>query len=316
MRKPYRYATLDVFTDTPFGGNPLAVFPDATDLPDRAMQAIAREFNYSETTFVLPPSDRAHTARVRIFTPMKELPFAGHPNVGTATHLARLGRVHGHAITGDRLVFEEEAGLVALAIERKAGEAVGAMLTAPQPPSVGAELPAALAAACLSLPEAAVTTERHHPVIASVGLPFLMIELRDRAALEGARADLPAVEAAARHLALAPTHLSPHLYTRRGPDTGGAGSVDIRARMFAPFDGVPEDPATGSANAALTGFLAALAPERDLDLSLRIAQGVEMGRPSRLLGRAVKRAGTVERVEIGGRCVPMMTGEIAVESEE
>ncbi|HZS85441.1 MAG TPA: PhzF family phenazine biosynthesis protein [Stellaceae bacterium] len=314
MRRTYRYATLDVFTETPFGGNPLAVFPDARGLATAQMQALAAEFNYSETTFVLPPAAPDHTAQVRIFTPRWELPFAGHPNVGTAVCLARLGAVHGRQVAGDTLLFEEGAGLVAVAVERAAGEAVGATLTAPAPLSIGGEVPVETVAAALSLPAEAILTRRHPPVFASVGLPFLMIELADRAALERAKANVAAIAEATERYGAGAARLSLHLYTRRGADTGSEGSVDLRARMFSPLGGVPEDPATGSANAALTGFLAALAPEPDLDYSVRIAQGVEMGRPSRLLGRARKRGGTVERVEIGGRCVPMMAGEVTLEA--
>ncbi len=314
MRKTYRYATVDVFTETPFGGNPLAVFPDGRGLTTAQMQALAAEFNYSESTFVLPPASPENTAQVRIFTPKSELPFAGHPNVGTAVHVARLGTVHGRKIAGDRLLFEEGAGLVAIDLEYAAGEAVGAMLTAPQPLSRGAEVPVDAVAACLSLPPDAILIERHRPVFASVGLPFLMVELRDRAALARARANVAAFAEAAERSGSGTLRLSLHLYTRHGEDTGLTASVDIRARMFAPLGGVPEDPATGSANAALTGFLASLAPERDLDLTLRIAQGVEMGRPSRLLGKARKSGGEVVRVQIGGRCVAMMEGSITLDA--
>jgi trans-2,3-dihydro-3-hydroxyanthranilate isomerase len=312
MPRTYRYATLDVFTEVPFGGNPLAVLPDARGLETAEMQAIALEFGYSETTFVLPPADPRHTAQVRIFTPKWELPFAGHPNVGTAVQLARLGSVHGRKIDGDTLLFEEKAGIVAVAIERSGGEAVGATLVAPEPLSVGAEVPVEAIAASISLAEDAIVTTRHLPRFASVGLGFLMVELADRQTLERAKANIAALTEATERYGSGAARLSLHLYTRQGADTGRGASVDVRARMFSPLGGVPEDPATGSANAALTGFLASLARERDLDFTLRIAQGVEMGRPSRLLGHAQKRGGKIQRVEIGGRCVPMMSGEITL----
>src|SRR5213592_999276 len=135
--KAYAFVTVDVFTDRRFGGNPLAVFPDARGMSDADMQSLAAEFNLSETTFVLPPDDPAHTARVRIFNRTAEMPFAGHPNVGTAFVLAGMGRDR-----GGLLVFEEQAGLVEVQVERDAtGSVIGAAIAAPQPLSVGAELP-------------------------------------------------------------------------------------------------------------------------------------------------------------------------------
>src|SRR5215469_14990122 len=164
MPRTYRYATLDVV-------------PDARGLETAEMQAIALEFGYSETTFVLPPADPGHTAQVRIFTPKWELPFAGHPNVGTAVQLARLGTVHDRKIEGDTLLFEEKAGLVAVTVERTGGAAVGATLVAPEPLSIGAEVPVEAVAASISLPKDAILTVRHQPRFASVGLGFLMVEL-------------------------------------------------------------------------------------------------------------------------------------------
>ncbi len=164
-----RYITVDVFTDRAFGGNPLAVVLDAGGLSTAQMQAIATEFNYSETTFVLPPQDSAHDAQVRIFTVRSEIPFAGHPNVGTAFVLATQA-----AKPPARLQFEEKAGLVPIEILTGEGGVVGAELTAPQPLKRSTQLSAERAAACLSLSAADVKTDRHSPQIASVGLPFLM----------------------------------------------------------------------------------------------------------------------------------------------
>src|SRR5215469_8011252 len=138
MKVPFE--TVDVFTDRAFGGNPLAVLTDARGLETGQMQSIAAEFNLAETTFVLPPKDPAHTAEVRIFTPKAEIPFAGHPNVGTAFVLARAGESYGRKIGGDRLVFEEKAGLVPLALDRQSSEVVGARLAAPQRLMLGDEL--------------------------------------------------------------------------------------------------------------------------------------------------------------------------------
>src|SRR6266436_9030970 len=163
-----RYITVDVFTDRAFGGNPLAVVLDAGGLSTAQMQAIASEFNFSETTFVLPPADPAHDAQVRIFTVNREIPFAGHPNVGTAFALATQADK-----PPARLLFEEKAGLVPVEILTEQGRVVGAELTAPQPLKRLTKMSAEQAASCLSLSASDVKTDRHQPQIASVGLPFL-----------------------------------------------------------------------------------------------------------------------------------------------
>jgi trans-2,3-dihydro-3-hydroxyanthranilate isomerase len=298
----FEFVTVDVFTDRRFGGNPLAVLPNAEGLTAAQMQAIASEFNLSETTFVLPPQDLAHTAEVRIFTPKAELPFAGHPNVGTAFVVARHGSVYGR-IVGDPLVFEEKAGLVPVEALQDGGAIVGARLTAPQPLSRGADVAADIIAAACSLDVGDIETRHHAPCIASCGTRFMFAELKTRHALGGAQ---PRPDIFARHFPIDGT-TGIHLYLRDGAD-----GIDIRARMFAPSHGVPEDPATGSANVALVGLLASLRPERDLSLDIRIAQGVEMGRPSLLEASAEKSGGVVTETRIGGRCVPVMSGTIEV----
>jgi trans-2,3-dihydro-3-hydroxyanthranilate isomerase len=299
----YRYYTCDVFTERRFGGNQLAVLPEAAGLSGEQMQRIAREFNYSETTFVLPPGDPAHTRRVRIFTPGAEIPFAGHPNVGTAFVLAAIGALP----AGDgmlQVVFEEAAGLVPVAIRYDQGHPVYGELTAPQALTLGAMPPVGAVAASLGLSADAVVTGTHPPRVASAGLPFLLVELRDRTALAEARVRHDE-HAALMHLCGGEGLL---LYTR----DSGAPDVDLRARMYAPLHGVAEDPATGSANLALAGLLAACAPEAAGSFAWRIAQGVEMGRASLLEASAIKRAGAVETVRIGGRSVLVCDGWIEV----
>jgi trans-2,3-dihydro-3-hydroxyanthranilate isomerase len=298
------FVTVDVFTSDRFSGNPLAVVLDAQGLTTAQMQTIAAEFNLAETTFVLPPKDGAHTAEVRIFTPRYEMPFAGHPNVGTAFVLARTGSSHGRPIAGDRVMFEEKAGLVPISLLRDGGTVVGARLASPQPLTVGAEIPVELIASACSLSADDVETSNHRPCIASCGAAFILAELKTVAAL--ARA-LPRGDVFRQEVAQHPA-TSILLYTQ--VDEGG---IDIRARMFAPHHGIPEDPATGSANVALIGLLAKLRPEADLELSKRIAQGVEMGRPSLLEAQAEKRGGVVVATYIGGRCVPVMSGTIEVD---
>jgi trans-2,3-dihydro-3-hydroxyanthranilate isomerase len=294
------FITVDVFTERRFGGNPLAVLPNASGVITGQMQAIAAEFNLAETTFVLPPQDPKHTAEVRIFTPRAELPFAGHPNVGTAFVIANEGTSFGRPV-GDPLLFEEKAGLVRLDLLKQGNASVGARLTAPQPLQRGDSIAPDIVAAACSLALADIETANHAPCIASCGLAMGFAEVKSRAALARSR---PRADVFAEHLT-ADRVTGLLLYVR-----DGSGGFDYQARMFGPLYGVPEDPATGSANVALVGLLAGLRSERDLTLNLRIAQGVDMGRPSVLEAAAEKRDGKVTSLSIGGRCVPVMRGTI------
>ena len=297
----YRYYICDVFTETRFGGNQLAVLPKANGLSDRQMQQITREFNFSESAFVFPAKAR-HTRQVRIFTPAAEIPFAGHPNVGTAFVLAAAGEF-GEINSSLAVTFEEEAGLVSVAIRADQGKVVSCELTAPQSVSLGKTVPAELVASAVLLDREDIVTDTHHPQICSVGLPFVFTELRDRAALERARINMSGFDAL-RDLGVNPQL---HLYTQV------SDGFDIRARMFAPLSGVPEDPATGSASCALAGLLAHYKKEPSGSFNWRIAQGVEMGRPSTLLARAEKADGTVQATWVGGACVMVSEGFIQVD---
>lgn len=298
-----QFETVDVFTADQFSGNPLAVVLNAEGQSTAQMQAIAAEFNLAETTFVLPPKDAAHTAEVRIFTPRSEMPFAGHPNIGTAFVLARAGTSYGRAVSRDRVVFEEKAGLVPIEILRDGAIVTGARLASPQPFNVGAEIAVELIAAACGLSADDIETSHHSPVIASCGAAFILAELKSIAALKSAIAH---ADVFGSEIAKLPV-TSIMIYTQINEPL-----LDIRARMFAPHHGIPEDPATGSANVALIGLLAQLRPEPTLTLSKRIAQGVEMGRPSLLNATAEKQHGIVTATCIGGRCVPVMTGFIAM----
>jgi trans-2,3-dihydro-3-hydroxyanthranilate isomerase len=303
---PRRFVTVDVFTTTPFSGNPLAVVLDAEGLSTAQMQAIAREFNYVETTFILPPVDAAHTARVRIFTPNQELPFAGHPNVGSAFVLARQGEAFGRTIV-DEVTFEEEAGLVPVKVLREQREVVGAELTAPEPFRRGMVIDPVLVAAAISLPLADVSTDRHGPVVASVGLSFVIAELHSRDALRRIQPDPAALAEVFKRAGV--TGL--HVYTfDKGPDGALVEICDLSARMVFRVPMVVEDPATGSANCALVALLAQLAPEPDATLELKVLQGLDMGRPSLLNTRAHKQRGIVGTVHVGGRCVEVMRGKL------
>ena len=291
------YVTMDVFTEHVFGGNPLAVVLNGAGLTAQQMQAIATEFNYSETTFVLPPRDPAHSAHVRIFTARTEVPFAGHPNVGTAVALARELAARGTAV-GDRFVFEEAAGLIPIRLLRSGDRVVGARLTAPKELTVGATVSDRDAAQCVSLSESEVTTRHHPPQVLSVGLPFLVVEVTSRDALRRTRPSW-----AAHERVLPPIGTDGVLAYFREPE-----ATHLHARVFAPLDATIEDPATGSAAAATIARLAGLRPATDEDLEWRIDQGVDMGRPSLMGGCTEKRGGVVKAVHIAGNAVQVMHG--------
>jgi trans-2,3-dihydro-3-hydroxyanthranilate isomerase len=299
----YSFVTVDVFTDRRFGGNPLAVFPDAGGLSDGDMQSLAAEFNLSETTFVVPPDDPSNTARVRIFNRTSEMPFAGHPNVGTGWVLAGLGR--------DRdgvLRFEEIAGLVEIRVERDgaASQPRAVTIAAPQPLSLGAEMPVDLLAGCVGLDASDVVVAAHRPVVASVGNSFVVAEVK-AAALSRAAPDISRFRSAVEAFpTLGPRRLPLYLYAHDGQS---AGATRLRARMFSPLSGTIEDAATGSAATPLAALLLSLS--KDSERRYDIVQGVEMGRPS-LLACSARRTADGIRASVGGGCVPVLKGEISL----
>jgi trans-2,3-dihydro-3-hydroxyanthranilate isomerase len=288
--REYRYFTCDVFTDRVFGGNPLAVLVDAQGLADAEMQAIAREFNFSETTFVSPAADPRHTARVRIFTPGGELPFAGHPTVGTAFVLASTGMADGD------LVLEEGVGPVPVRIERAAdGHVVRCTLTAARLPERGPTPPEPAAlAAMLGLAEADLAGPGE---CWSCGVDFLVIPLASTDALTKARLDLP------RWRSALDRYVTQKVYPIAQVDDS-----TWRARMFAPGVGVAEDPATGSAAAALAGWLAGGSGLSSGTLNWEIRQGEEVGRPSRIFLAADIERGAPTAVRVGGASVMFCEG--------
>ncbi|AHG46794.1 phenazine antibiotic biosynthesis-like protein [Rhizobium leguminosarum bv. trifolii CB782] len=302
------YVTLDVFTSTRFEGNPLAVISDARGLSDAAMQRIATEFNYSEVTFVLPPEDPENSARVRIFTPTMEIPFAGHPNVGTAYVLGQQAEIFGKPV-GEKLRFEEEAGIVEVSLKRSGGKVAATAIRAPQPLAIGDAIAEETIARCIGLEPGAVVKTSHVPVFASVGLNFAIAELSGLEALAAARPNLAGFQAAAGRQTTSGHDFSLFLYVRTPEDPW-----EVRARMFAPLDNVPEDPATGSASAALGAYLVSLAPDSDMDVRITIEQGVEMGRRSIIALDVAKSGGIVTDVVISGSCVSVMRGEIILQA--
>jgi trans-2,3-dihydro-3-hydroxyanthranilate isomerase len=277
-----QYHVYDVFTDTPFGGNQLAVFPDAADLPEDKLQSIAAEFNFSEVTFVYPPKNPAHTAQVRIFTPTSEVDFAGHPTIGTLIALSDLGY-------NSPMILELGVGPITGEVTQ-----AGASFTATQSLDILSHPTPALVAEALRLPETALKTDTHPPVQASMGLPFVLVELRDRVALANCDTNIDAIR---RGNALYPAGLdfAVFAYVRQ------ASRID--SRMFAPLDNIPEDPATGSASATLAALLTETlnAPQ-----SLSFTQGVDMGRPSYIQADTTVNPLTVT---IKGQAVKVMSGQ-------
>ena len=293
----HRFVIADVFTQTAFGGNQLAVFPDARGLSARAMQSLAREFNFAETTFVLPPEDPRHTRRVRIFTPRLELPFAGHPTIGTAAVLASLGLAGG---TGADLavILEESVGPVAVEV-RLDGKAPYARLTREGEVEKPATRPSrAEAATAVSLPERDVLDAW----CASVGVPFCFVHVASAAAVDRA-----ALDRAAWTTSFSGAWAT-NLYLFAGEVAPGSR---FHVRMFGPAFGIEEDPATGSGAAALAGCLADRLAS-DGTFAWQIDQGVCMGRPSRLETWAERRGGRTVAVKVGGSTVLVGEGTMSV----
>ena len=308
---PYQFHTVDVFTDTQFGGNQLAVLPDARGLTVEQMQSITREFNFSETVFVFPPENPSNTRRLRIFTPGSELPFAGHPTVGTAFVLAATGDI---SLAGDetRIVLEEGIGPVPVLIKSKQGEPFFSELSAAKMPERGREkYDVETIARVLSLSSDDIDTSGPYSIEGySAGVPFVFVPIRSLAALGKARANLDAWEKALKG------SWSPDLYmfcereesaSRNGVSNGDAV---LQVRMFAPLLGVPEDPATGSAGAAFAGYLAGRSSRRDGTLRYTLHQGIEMGRPSKLMVESDLVDGQVRAVRVGGASVLVSSGTL------
>lgn len=297
------FHTYDVFTDRTYAGNPLAIVLGADGLTAAQMQTIAREFNLSETIFVQAPASPAHTARVRIFFPTAEIPFAGHPTIGCAIHLATA-----EAGPGDfdhDLVLEEEAGLVPVHIRRTAG-VVSAEFVAPVVPHGVANAPAAATALdravladALGLEPGNIGFGLHRPGLWQGGPRFLYVPVADLAALARAQPREPGWTKAMRAGGVD----SAYLYTA-GVD------CDYRARMFSPTAGIPEDPATGSASAILAAQLLAAGALMESETRLTLRQGVEMGRPSVITLTARVGGGALSEVRIAGSAVPVSEGRI------
>jgi trans-2,3-dihydro-3-hydroxyanthranilate isomerase len=294
----YAFSILDVFSARPFGGNQLAVLPDARGLTSASMQRIAREFNFPETTFVLPSANGGHERRVRIFTPRTEMPFAGHPTLGTACELVRGGHVAGARSGPTRLILDEDVGPISALVTTTAGAfAAEFTLTTEIARPAGAPPPDALAEVLSLAPDQVLASW-----FAGIGVNFTFAELAHPETVDAAVLDQSAW---ARHLSATwgpQIFLFAHAPTR-------SGSTQIYARMFAPALGIPEDPATGSAAGALAAALAQQAGRGRLR-ALRIEQGVALGRPSEIRAEAVMDANGQAVVTIAGACAHVAEGHL------
>jgi trans-2,3-dihydro-3-hydroxyanthranilate isomerase len=305
MKTAYEFHTLDVFTQKRFGGNPLAVFPDAGGLGTELMQQIAREMNLSETTFVLPSENSRALCRVRIFTPSSELPFAGHPTVGTGYLLATLGRI---PLREERAtaVFEEGVGLVPIEVRARAGKPDFVQLTAAKLPEFGPLPPdREQLAALLGIQPPDILEGADRPRAASCGVPFLFVPVRDRSVLARASPDI-----ARWHAILGQYWARDVFIFSRDPELPGS---NLRARMFAPEHGIAEDPATGAACAALGGYLAERATISDGTLRCVVEQGFEMKRPSLLHVETDLKGGRITAVRVGGHAVLVSHGSLKLD---
>lgn len=300
----HRFYTLDVFTRTALAGNPLAVVTDADDLAAETMQAIAAEFGLSETVFLLVAENAAHTARARIFTPVCELPFAGHPTVGAAVLLAVLR--HGETGEAERdalVAIEEQAGLIRAGVRLVAGAAPFAVFDVPfLPTSDGTVPPLDDLAHAVGLIASDIGCDNHRPLAAGVGVPFVFVPVRDREALARSRLNRVFWDAL---FGSSPTG-AVYLYCRDPQEEGH----DFRARMFAPGFGVAEDPATGAAAAAFAAIVARYEPLGDGTHRIWIEQGYEMGRPSQIMLEVEMAGGALANARIGGHAVIVQEGTI------
>lgn len=292
---PYAFEIVDVFTDRPFAGNQLAVVTDARGLTPAQMQAIAREFNFAETSFVLPPADPANSAQVRIFTPEYEMPFAGHPNVGTAYVLGRMP-----GFTDETLRFEEAAGLVEITLRKSEGRVTGAHVKAPRALEIGRSVSPEVVAELAGLAVADIVTSNMAPCFASVGASFLIAEVTAEA-LERASGQLAAFQ---QHFSLDDPNsgVGLHIHAPLPAEADGVLAYDVR--MFCPHGGLPEDPATGSAAASFGALMRHLDPVRERFV---LRQGRHIGRPSVIHVQA-----SADAVWIGGDCAFFARGEFSL----
>ena len=312
MPKKFQFKTVDVFTNRAFLGNPLAVFMNCESLAKEQMQSIASEIGYSETAFIFSPQNPYNSAMVRIFTPVSELPFAGHPNIGVAFLLSRYHQYVPGNLREGKLTLEQQAGNVeASATIDEMGQVVGSEIIAPENYSLSDLLPMERVSRAIGVSMSKISKGKFEPKIASVGLPFGIVKLDSVNSLSACKASIAEFQNLDKDFKYPGDGFSILAYADSTVKVKGF-DISLRARVFCPLMGIEEDPATGSACAALAGFLLSIAESTRNKISVAITQGVEIGRRSQIYATAMKDSNQKITVKIGGSCVEVIDGVLEI----
>ena len=299
------FYTVDVFSNKIFGGNPLAIFTNTDDISTDLMQSIASEVNYSETVFIQKPKNKDNTAKVKIFTPKNELPFAGHPNVGAGFLLSCYPNLIPGKYSKNKMVFEEIAGLVNVIPQYNGATVVGSKIEAPNKFHKLETVPTSAIQNCIETNEGSIITSNDPPVVAGVGLDFVIAEVQNKEILNNARCNISAFSEADKNFSYGDDFFSLMIYYR-------GNQQNIFARVFAPLSGIVEDAATGSACGALGALLASQNNDRNNKYNYKIHQGEMIGRPSLINVSILKEKGQIKRTYISGECVLVSKGNFFI----
>lgn len=299
------FYTVDVFSNKIFGGNPLAIFTNTDDISTDLMQSIASEVNYSETVFIQKPKNKDNTAKVKIFTPKNELPFAGHPNVGAGFLLSCFPNLIPGNYSKNKMVFEEIAGLVNVIPQYNGATVVGSKIEAPNKFHKLETVPTSAIQNCIETNEGSIVTSNDPPVVAGVGLDFVIAEVQNKEILNNARCNISAFSEADKNFSYGEDFFSLMIYYR-------GNQQNIFARVFAPLSGIVEDAATGSACGALGALLASQNNDRNNKYNYKIHQGEMIGRPSLINVSILKEKGQIKRTYISGECVLVSKGNFFI----
>ena len=299
------FYTVDVFSNKIFGGNPLAIFTNTDDISTDLMQSIASEVNYSETVFIQKPKNKDNTAKVKIFTPKNELPFAGHPNVGAGFLLSCFPNLIPGNYSKNKMVFEEIAGLVNVIPQYNGNTVVGSKIEAPNKFHKLETVPTTAIQNCIETNEGSIITSNDPPVVAGVGLDFVIAEVQNKEILNNARCNISAFSEADKNFSYGDDFFSLMIYYR-------GNQQNIFARVFAPLSGIVEDAATGSACGALGALLASQNNDRNNKYNYKIYQGEMIGRPSLINVSILKEKGQIKRTYISGECVLVSKGNFFI----
>ena len=299
------FYTVDVFSNKIFGGNPLAIFTNTDDISTDLMQSIASEVNYSETVFIQKPKNKDNTAKVKIFTPKNELPFAGHPNVGAGFLLSCFPNLIPGNYSKNKMVFEEIAGLVNVIPQYNGATVVGSKIEAPNKFHKLETVPTSVIQNCIETNEGSIITSNDPPVVAGVGLDFVIAEVQNKEILNNARCNISAFSEADKNFSYGDDFFSLMIYYR-------GNQQNIFARVFAPLSGIVEDAATGSACGALGALLASQNSDRNNKYNYKIHQGEMIGRPSLINVSILKEKDQIRRTYISGECVLVSKGNFFI----